>query len=341
MKAGDTEEVRHKASRGILEQCKGNDALIFMSHGYPDRMDLCFRTSDLREWKTDLSPAILFNCACFNGAPGRWYHPKGEGYEDRGVVAREDSVALALLDSGITGYFAGVDMWHGPLNAKVFYYVADDGMRLGQAAKMMYDRLALEFLPGRIHFEPARKTTRGGPEPWVQNQRHNGAAMILYGDPALAPFSRRAKHLLSARTETAADKLRIQLTLQPLVDGEPGDDFGILPINRLFDYYSLRTDPEKVPPRLELYRVVPLPAELPTVSALRVVSAKSADKDVPTGKLQWAVENAPGGKLLHVRVPVEIALFGPSYRERLQLLELVKRGMSVELEGSQAPPAQP
>ena len=86
VKVKDAEEVRLKAARQILGECKGNDALIFMSHGYPDRMELCFSAKNLRDWKIDLSPAILFNCACFNGAPGRWFYPKGEGYEDRGVV---------------------------------------------------------------------------------------------------------------------------------------------------------------------------------------------------------------------------------------------------------------
>ncbi len=142
VKAGDAAEVRLKATREFLTECKGKDALIFMSHGYPDRMDLCFNAKNLRDWKVDLSPAILFNCACFNGAPGHWFHPKGQGYEDRGITARDQSVALALLDSGIAGYFAGVDVWHGPLNSQVFYYVTDDGMRLGEAANAMHNRLA-------------------------------------------------------------------------------------------------------------------------------------------------------------------------------------------------------
>jgi hypothetical protein len=330
VKARDAEEARQKAARQILGDCKGKDALIFMSHGYPDRMDLCFSAKNIRKWQVDLSPAILFNCACFNGAPGRWFHPMGEGYEDRGVVARDESVALALLDSGIAGYFAGVDMWHGPLNSQVFYYVTDDGMRLGEAANAMYNRLALEFLPERIHFEPALKQQRGGKYAWVKNQRGNGAAMILYGDPALAPFAKRAKHLLSARGESSGkDRFSVKIEVRPLVDGQPGEDFWILPSNRLFDYYSLRSDPEKTPPRLELYRVVPLPALYRGVPALRVVSAKSQNKDIPTGKVQLAVEDTNGARLLHVRVPIQVSL-----TDNLRLMALARQGLTVELEGS-------
>jgi hypothetical protein len=326
----DAEDKRLKEARQILGSCQGKDALIFMSHGYPDRLDLCFSGKNLREWQVDLSPAILFNCACFNGAPGRWFHPKGQGYEDRGVVARDESVALALLDSGIAGYFAGVGMWHGPLNSQVFYHVTDDGMRLGEAANAMYNRLALEFWPDRLHFEPALKRKRGGPDAWVQNQRDNGAAMILYGDPALAPFAKRAKHLLSARAEAAGpDRLSVKIEVRPLVEGQPGNDFWVLPSNRLFDYYSLRSDLQKNPPQLELYRVVPLPARSEGVPALRVVSARSGDRDVPTGAVQQVVEDTPGGKLLHVRVPVQV-----KFTEQFRLMALARQGLTVELEGS-------
>ncbi len=330
LKAKDAEEKRLKEARQILRDCKGKDALMFMSHGYPDRMDLCFSAKNLREWQVDLSPAILFNCACFNGAPGRWFNPTGEGYEDRGVVARDESVALALLDSGIAGYFAGVGAWHGPLNSQVFYYVADDGMRLGEAANAMYNRLALEYQPERIHFEPTLKQKRDDKDAWVQNQRHNGAAMILYGDPALAPFAKRAKHLLSARADSIdKDRLSVKIEVRPLVDGRPGEDFFVLPINRLYDYYSLRSDPEKSPPQLELYRVVPLSARSKGVPALRVVSAKSGDKDIGAGKLQLAIEDTPAGKLLHVRVPLQVSLF-----DNVRLMALATKGLTVELEES-------
>src|SRR5581483_9618408 len=254
--------------------------------------------------------------------------------EDRGVVARDDSVALALLDSGIAGYFAGVDVWHGPLNSQVFYYVTDDGMRLGEAANAMYNRLALEFLPERIHFEPTLKRQLGGKDAWVQNQRGNGSAMILYGDPALAPFAKRAKHLLSARAEPLGkDRLGVKIEVRPLIEGQPGEDFWILPRYRLYDYYSLRSDPEKNPPQLELYRVVPLPAQSKDVPALRVISAKSGDKDIPTGKVQLVVEDALSGNLLHVRIPLQVSI-SDKPADNLRLMALAKQGLAVELDGS-------
>ena len=60
---------------------------------------------------------------------------------------------------GRTRPVGGIDPWHGPLNNQVFQYVVDDGMRLGEATKMMADRLALAFAPERIH-DPATAGVR-------------------------------------------------------------------------------------------------------------------------------------------------------------------------------------
>jgi hypothetical protein len=156
--------------------------------------------------------------------------------------------------------------------------------------------------------------------------------MILYGDPALAPFAGRAKHLLSAQTAAAGnDRLSLKIELRPLIEGMPGEDFSVLPVNRLFDYYSLRSDPEKTPPQLELYRVVPLPGGMDGTPKLRVKSARSGGKDLPTGPLQLAVEDASGEKLLHVRVPLQVSVF-----ENLRLMSLARNGITVELEPAPA-----
>jgi hypothetical protein len=100
VKTRDKEVKRRKETKEALDRLKGRDALLFFSHGYPDEMGSCFRADDLRKWKINLSPAILVNCACWNGAPGRWYAPGPTGPVDRGVVDPDASVALQILDSG-------------------------------------------------------------------------------------------------------------------------------------------------------------------------------------------------------------------------------------------------
>jgi hypothetical protein len=326
VKARDAEDVRRKAAREALATMTGADALVFFSHGYPDEMALCFKAKDLREWKADLSPAVLFNCACYNGAPGRWYAPGPGGVADRGVVARDDSVALALLDSGIVGYFAGVDPWHGPLTMQVFYHVADDGLRLGEAAKRMYDRLTLDFLPGRIRYEPTLKTKDRFAGEGTVNRRHNGAGMIFYGDPALAPFARTASRLATAEVRADGDQMRVTLGVRPVIDGRPGADF-MFAVSRLTDYYSVKTQNYEKELALEVNRVVPLPPGAKDVPLLRVASARSGDRDVPTGPPQLVAEDTPDGRLLHVRVPLPVRA-----TDYPRLLGIATKGVTIELE---------
>ena len=324
----DDEAGRRKTAREALANCKGKDLLLFFSHGYPDEMAGCFRAKDLRDWNVDLTSAVLVNCACYNGAPGRWFAPGPGGVADRGVVARDDSVCLAVLDSGVAGYFAGIDPWHGPLAMQVSGYVFDDGLRLGAAAKMMHDRLALDFLPGRIHFEPAlRKPDRFAGE-GVSNRRHNGAGMILYGDPAFAPFAKSASRLGFAELKTGdGQKCELRLGTRPLLDGSPGVDF-MIPQNRLFDYYSIKSADFLKELALEVYRVLPLPPGVDRVPALRVKSARSGSKEVPTGPVQAVVEATPAGHRLHVRVPLAVRGADPTWA-----LAIAKDGVTVELAG--------
>lgn len=324
----DAEPARRKAAREALTSCKGKDLLLFFSHGYPDEMAGCFRAKDLRDGNVDLTSAVLVNCACYNGAPGRWFAPGRDGVEDRGVVARDDSVCLAVLDSGVAGYFAGIDPWHGPLAMQVCGYVFDDGLRLGEAAKRMHDRLALDFLPGRIHFEPALKEPDRFAGEGTSNRRHNGAGMILYGDPAFAPFAQSASRLGFAELKLLdGQKCALRLGTRPLLDGPPAVDF-MVPQNRLFDYYSVKTADLMKELALEVYRVVPLPPGVDRAPALRVKSARCGSKEVPTGPVQAVVEATPSGNRLHVRVPLAVRGADPTWA-----LAIGKEGVTVELEG--------
>jgi len=327
VRMADSEENRKKTARKALSSFQGLDALLFFSHGYPNEMSGCFRARDLREWNIDLSPAVLFNSSCYNGAPGRWFGPGPGGPRDNGYVSPESSVALALLDSGICAYFAGIDAWHGPLTCQVFCYAADEGMRLGEAAKRMADRLALDFLPGRIHFEPiARSKDRYSGE-GVTNRRWNGAGMIFYGDPALAPFAGKPNRADFAELqERGGGKVRIRLGCRPLLKGWPGQDF-IIPLNRLTDYYSVKTRDFLKELKPEIYRVVPLPAGIGGKPRPRVLSAKAGELDVPAGKPQVEMETTPRGKLLHLRVPLAVPLMGTQWAQNI-----AGRGIVVELE---------
>src|SRR5262249_13386780 len=68
-------EQARAAARKALAAMGGRDVLFLFSHGYPDRFEGAFSGKDVTAWLrsdggADLSPAVLFNCACWNGAPG-------------------------------------------------------------------------------------------------------------------------------------------------------------------------------------------------------------------------------------------------------------------------------
>ena len=321
-KAGEAQ--RTAAARAALESFAGRDVLLFFSHGYPDRMAGCFSAPQLREWKIALPHAVLFNCACYNGAPGRWYAPGADGrFTDRGKVAASDSVALQLLDSGLAAYIGGIDPWHGPLNSQVFQYAVDDGMRLGAATKMMFDRLALAFAPERIHYPPTAGVIMTGEG--RANRLRNGAGMILYGDPAFAPFAKDAKRLLRARI-VKGDRFAVTIEAAPLLDAMPGAVGFMLPQARLMDYYSVKTRDVMRELKMEVYRVVDLPQPLTQAPRLKVRKASARGIPFKTGDVQTILEQTPHGQRLHIRVPIDTTIYPVQ-----PLIGMARMGFRIEL----------
>jgi hypothetical protein len=320
------EEVRRKDAKAALQSFAEKDVLLFFSHGYPDRMVCCFTAKDLRDWKVRFAPSVLVNCSCYNGAPGRWFDiGPGGRFTDSGLVDPDASVALQVLDSGVAAYVAGVDPWHGPLANQVFYYIADDGLRLGAATKAMRDRLALAFLPDRIAYPPTSTVVATGEG--RANRLRNGAGMILYGDPAFAPYGDEPARRFFARWEAGDGKAGAKLVLgfRPLFDGAAGNDFNFTQAC-LMDYYSVRTSKVMQELLMEVYRVVDMPDGMKAAPKLTVAKAVCGDGKVNTGEPQVVVEETPEGRRLHVRVPLAEPVF-PVFR----LAHLARKGVTIEL----------
>lgn len=311
----DGDEQRAEKAKAAFADFATRDVLLFFSHGYPDQMVACFKAPDLRDWKVDLHGAILINCACYNGAPGRWWELNfADGsYVDRSVIDPEKSVALAVIDSGAAGYIGGIDPWHGPLANQVFLLVTDNGMSLGGASKRMYDRLALAFQPHRTQYVPMsdRRFTGEG----EGNRLNNGAGMIVYGDPAFAPFEANAPRLFGVSTGRAnLSTLNCSIQMQPLFDGVMNAADAMLPQARLMDYYSVRTSDVLKELKMEVYDVMALPEDWMGVEHVEVTSVKAGGKDVPTGTCQWLIEDTPDGKRLQLRLPIDAPMFGSTWQ---------------------------
>ena len=322
VKATEEEDTRRKLVKAALDDLAGRDVLLFYSHGYPDQMVGCFSAADLGEWGCDFTGSILFNCACYNGVPGRWYNiGPGGRFVDSGVIDPEQSVALEILDSGVTAYFAGINPWHAWLTNEAFAHVVDDGDTLGGAAKALFDRLALEFHPDPISFPKAADTVMTGEG--FENRRRNGAGMILYGDPKFAPYGESASRIAFAEFDK---KGALTIGYRPLVDGMPASDFMIAQ-SRLMNYYSVRkaeTVMEDL--AMEVYRVVELPQDHDPPKTVSVEKAVCGDTPVPTKAPQWMVETTPRGQLLHVRVPIDAPMFGSPW-----LMNLSQKGITIHL----------
>jgi len=351
--ASDPAEKRTAGTRAALGRAKDLDLLLLFSHGEPDRMDLCFSGHDLRAWDLKLPPSVVVNCACWNGCPGRWWMPGANGFTERPAPALDESVALAMLDTGIAAYVAGVDPWHGPLANQTTMHLVDGGLSLGEAWKAMIDRLALDFAPEPIRLERVadRRFTGEGRD----HRRRNAAGMIVFGDPAWAPFASRAPRLLRASLDAGpahgaapdhgapaanagaarAVPRRLSIECGPLVRGAPGDDF-MLAHSRLLDYHSARSAEVIKELSLEAVRVIDWPEPLPAAPKIRVVEAFSGDTRIATLPPQAALELDGPMRRLHVRVPIDIRAYGTaqSFMPILKGLRIV-----LEVEPSEDPRA--
>jgi hypothetical protein len=301
-------EERSAATRAALTAMAEADLLLFFSHGEPDRMEGCYSARDLAAWQVRFAPSLLIQCACWNGSTGRWWMDQGAGPVERPAPAAEDSVALAVLDTGVAGYVAGVDPWHGPLAMRCTARLLDRGLSLGEMVADNAARLALEFAPGRIDLPPVAQ--RAPRQEGVANRRQNAMALIVFGDPAWAPFGGRAPRRQRASVGVADGVTSISIDLAPLVQGLPGQDF-MLPSGALGDYFSVRSAAWAKEAALELVDVVPWPAGTPA-PRLRVTEAKlgTAGQAIPTGPPQALLESTPDGPRLHVRVPLTVPSIG-------------------------------
>ncbi|MBI1853829.1 MAG: hypothetical protein HYR85_26125 [Planctomycetes bacterium] len=325
-KEGDA--VRAESAQEGLADLRGLDALLFYSHGSPRGLDSCFNGQEFTRWKIDLSPAILFNCACFNGAPSRWFFSPSGKPTDRGPTPRDQSVALALLDSGISGYFASVDDWHGILADQAFLNVADDGLPLGLAAKRMLDRVALEFHGKPMHFEPAGRL-RDVPDKDAIKRRA-GTSTIFYGDPSWAPYATTASRSGFSEFESLErGKARVRIGLHALRSDSLHGSWPLLLRDRLISYYGDTSgESERVPLAMEIYRVVALPEGYKGTPSLSVVSARAGEMDVPTGDPRLAIEETPEGRFLHVLVPLAAGTDSPTFSA------ITTNGLAMELVGN-------
>lgn len=309
-------DASERRRRDALERLSRSDLLMLFSHGEPDRMIGAFGGDELRSWAIDLDGRVVVNCACFNGSMCEATLPGAGGLERR-ETAPERTVALALLDTGVSAYVAGMDAWHGPLAVQVMLALADDGATLGAATRLPIDRLVMTQLDRPLRFPPQDEATaRFSAEPGAY-ARGNAAGSILFGDPSFAPFTDGAPRSFRATLGPDSTKPTVLVELDPVPNPGLGYETLLL-LPRILAYFEPRSA-ASTNFALELYRVVDWPADGPRPRGFHVVSATSGSDTIDCGDVVTAFEDTPRGTRLHVVVPLasEPGVAGLQLRNRL------------------------
>lgn len=210
---GSVEEMRKRARK-----LHGHGVLHAGGHGEPERIVDGLTAHELRSQRFDLSPALYFSGPCYCGVTGLWYRPGAKGID---VVQVEpmSSFALAVLASGATALFAGLDPDRLEQSSQELEHLWVHGDSLGRAIKETYDgtTMALRRSVYRLF-----RYKEGHPRPQknlAMTMIGGGASRVLYGDPTYVPFTACAKPAFPVRTKRGRKALTIEWKARQKPDG--------------------------------------------------------------------------------------------------------------------------
>ncbi len=200
---GTAAEMRKRASR-----LRGHGVLHAGGHGEPERIVDGLTARELRSQRYDLSPALYFSGPCYCGVTATWYRP-GAGAIDVVRVEPMNSFALAVLASGVTALFAGLDPDRLEQSSQELEHLWVHGDALGHAIKATYDGTTVALRQSEYRLFRYQK---GGPRPQktlAMTMIGGGASRVLYGDPTYVPFAASAKPTFPVRTRSGRGTLTI------------------------------------------------------------------------------------------------------------------------------------
>jgi hypothetical protein len=306
------QEIRKRLS-DFRADYKGKGVIMTGGHGLPPRISHGISGSDLRALKIDLSPAVIYNYACFSGCVGRAFNwERGRTIQSK-TVPKKESLALAILNAGVSAYIASIEPRPaGPGMGSELIYALNKGGTLGEARRREYDQLALGYISWGEEGLVVPIYEEGKPRKFSTNavrdmMMRSASGAVLYGDPALRICPK------------PKDLLVVHLT-------KDGEGF-LLDCTTMLDSYVFAYDVTRLWSRstgmaVKLYAVAELPEGVSTLGRVEVVEAKDArGQDVETGYLAWAIEKKDGTSLLHVRIsgPPRSALMFKGTRVRFRL----------------------
>ncbi len=259
----------------------GNRLILLTGHGAPEGITYGFQALDLRD--ADLSPAVVVNCACLTGSLARVFWAR-DGHVRVTELRPEETFALAVLESGASGYFAGVGSWHGILAIQAFCDLLYDGATCGDAAKAQVDRMTLEWDGGMP--EPA-DLHEGDTDEGLEDLRQMQAGVAFYGDPTLQPVREAAGSPWRVLVKAQGKGWRLTAVRPP--SELPFAEY------RSQSYYEARDGSAEVS----------LVAMLPTGSTVKSVAVPQIGigaESIPPTRILWGLEQDSGHEFLHLTV---------------------------------------
>ncbi|MHC5039254.1 MAG: hypothetical protein ACYTHM_18255, partial [Planctomycetota bacterium] len=281
----DTDPKREAFMAAQIRSLEGNALLTFFGHGSPIGVQHGYTGKALNQAKLNIFPALVVSCACYTGTVHAAYMESQAGVRKQ-TFAEGDLFALALIHAGATGFFAGVGPWHGCLATEVRDFCLLRGLPAGEAARRMYNRLALAWGKERLKFDPMKDgapTSRDS----AHIRKFTPANMVYLGDPASRPFPPKGESPIEVKV-VESESTRVVLRLTSI----PRRENAIPWIVMSYHLGDRRLH--------EASFFTPLPPGLKKIKAVSLHEAKSGGTPVQVELDNWLLEEHDGKHFLHV-----------------------------------------
>jgi uncharacterized membrane protein len=265
----------------------------------------------------NLFPAVVFNGACYGGTPkvvkvdSMLKYTFGDtGGKIRFYEMSDDfSLALSVLKSNATGYFASIGPDHGSQNSLDIYNCFRTNAPLGDVHRDAINELVMGFMGNR----PSLKTYQEGevdnsyedqvfasgtfdPADWQWGSKVmlvNRANRIYFGDPLYNPYAKNHSDKLNI-TKTTISKINASSLVLNMTFNTK-DDPGACPTWDMYHESGTR-----------VYAPFELPAGYENISKLEVLGASSAYDYVIN-----ATEKSGNKTILHLEVDIPDDSYDP------------------------------
>ncbi|MBN1424860.1 hypothetical protein JXA88_09915 [Candidatus Fermentibacteria bacterium] len=274
-----------------LDAMSGAGIIHLGGHGHPDGIDDGMTASQAR--RATLDPCVVFSGVCYTGVCGVWFDMYGS--ENRVVLHMTDpseSFCLQLLGNNVIGYLAALHPDHGIPVYQEMEFMAHLGSSLGEVMKHSYDGVVLGRGGELPEFE---FLTDGMPSPrWTPAEimLHGTASRVLFGDPSL----RITKALdVPAPLRVTTERRGSALIVGGIMNNP---EYKATFTDPFHDYLAFQRN--MFNDRMLLS--VPLAAEDPSSSSVRVLGAANGPRRIEHRLQGWGIEHDAGGRVLHVQV---------------------------------------